>query len=137
MIRRPPRSTRTDTLFPYTTLFRSVDRDRSAGFMHLNRDVGAVDDGCQTFHAIGIGPRTVPAEDEVVIDEWLASLIHPADDGIAPMTEGRHAALGQDLSECTIDDLENSNLDRRATTTGGRKNRVKEAALAEIGREHV
>src|SRR3546814_3379079 len=28
MIRRPPRSTRTDTLFPYTTLFRSVgDQD--------------------------------------------------------------------------------------------------------------
>src|SRR3546814_1406086 len=31
MIRRPPRSTRTDTLFPYTTLFRSdeggLDRD--------------------------------------------------------------------------------------------------------------
>src|SRR3546814_11933734 len=25
MIRRPPRSTRTDTLFPYTTLFRSDD----------------------------------------------------------------------------------------------------------------
>src|SRR3546814_3902486 len=29
MIRRPPRSTRTDTLFPYTTLFRSLHlRDR-------------------------------------------------------------------------------------------------------------
>src|SRR3546814_15980050 len=26
MIRRPPRSTRTDTLFPYTTLFRSQDQ---------------------------------------------------------------------------------------------------------------
>src|SRR3546814_5348906 len=26
MIRRPPRSTRTDTLFPYTTLFRSGDQ---------------------------------------------------------------------------------------------------------------
>src|SRR3546814_17819787 len=26
MIRRPPRSTRTDTLFPYTTLFRAVRR---------------------------------------------------------------------------------------------------------------
>src|SRR3546814_14790320 len=26
MIRRPPRSTRTDTLFPYTTLFRSFPR---------------------------------------------------------------------------------------------------------------
>src|SRR3546814_7524643 len=36
MIRRPPRSTRTDTLFPYTTLFRSlveldVDRLIAAG----------------------------------------------------------------------------------------------------------
>src|SRR3546814_11038940 len=29
MIRRPPRSTRTDTLFPYTTLFRSGDRIES------------------------------------------------------------------------------------------------------------
>src|SRR3546814_876331 len=31
MIRRPPRSTRTDTLFPYTTLFRSIDRAGWAG----------------------------------------------------------------------------------------------------------
>src|SRR3546814_2827903 len=30
MIRRPPRSTRTDTLFPYTTLFRSYRADRPA-----------------------------------------------------------------------------------------------------------
>src|SRR3546814_7319687 len=30
MIRRPPRSTRTDTLFPYTTLFRSLPLKRSA-----------------------------------------------------------------------------------------------------------
>src|SRR3546814_6801809 len=35
MIRRPPRSTRTDTLFPYTTLFRSL-ADRFA----VERDVG-------------------------------------------------------------------------------------------------
>src|SRR3546814_4560053 len=49
MIRRPPRSTRTDTLFPYTTLFRSVAkegsfdskgiRDRPLGF-HLLQQVG-------------------------------------------------------------------------------------------------
>src|SRR3546814_19137749 len=32
MIRRPPRSTRTDTLFPYTTLFRSRDYLRSDVF---------------------------------------------------------------------------------------------------------
>src|SRR3546814_5039993 len=30
MIRRPPRSTRTDTLFPYTTLFRSGKRTAGA-----------------------------------------------------------------------------------------------------------
>src|SRR3546814_2484392 len=32
MIRPPPRSTRTDTLFPYTTLFRSVHIAGQAGF---------------------------------------------------------------------------------------------------------
>src|SRR3546814_10522518 len=32
MIRRPPRSTRTDTLFPYTTLFRSLGQFRRAVF---------------------------------------------------------------------------------------------------------
>src|SRR3546814_11439068 len=31
MIRRPPRSTRTDTLFPYTTLFRSVRGVKAIG----------------------------------------------------------------------------------------------------------
>src|SRR3546814_4741807 len=31
MIRRPPRSTRTDTLFPYTTLFRSPERSDRFG----------------------------------------------------------------------------------------------------------
>src|SRR3546814_11526624 len=35
MIRRPPRSTRTDTLFPYTTLFRS--RDAAAAVQALWR----------------------------------------------------------------------------------------------------
>src|SRR3546814_18418259 len=29
MLRRPPRSTRTDTLFPYTTLFRSPEQPRT------------------------------------------------------------------------------------------------------------
>src|SRR3546814_8591246 len=50
MIRRPPRSTRTDTLFPYTTLFRShrpAEDDRSsdhaaAGQLVHRHEVGAV-----------------------------------------------------------------------------------------------
>src|SRR3546814_15111921 len=40
MIRRPPRSTRTDTLFPYTTLFRARGRrDRDAALLLLGHPV--------------------------------------------------------------------------------------------------
>src|SRR3546814_18652182 len=39
MIRRPPRSTRTDTLFPYTTLFRSIR-------VFLGRHIPFRDYGC-------------------------------------------------------------------------------------------
>src|SRR3546814_6672461 len=38
MIRRPPRSTRTDTLFPYTTLFRSVRAILRAGAIYVPLD---------------------------------------------------------------------------------------------------
>src|SRR3546814_16809296 len=48
MIRRPPRSTRTDTLFPYTTLFRS----RKCG-IHLHP------------HPVGLGFDVEAGEDEL------------------------------------------------------------------------
>src|SRR3546814_1806419 len=48
MIRRPPRSTRTDTLFPYTTLFRSS----GGGMRALHRRRGDADRG---------GPSAYPA----------------------------------------------------------------------------
>src|SRR3546814_9401465 len=38
MIRRPPRSTRTDTLFPYTTLFRSAREPLEAAALVTPRD---------------------------------------------------------------------------------------------------
>src|SRR3546814_10977442 len=38
MIRRPPKSTRTDTLFPYTTLFRSPVRQRARYFRQAHRE---------------------------------------------------------------------------------------------------
>src|SRR3546814_4441367 len=42
MIRRPPRSTRTDTLFPYTTLFRSLPRpDSRRSFRHQGHSASA------------------------------------------------------------------------------------------------
>src|SRR3546814_13071998 len=42
MLRRPPRSTRTDTLFPYTTLFRSLLSDRHEVRALLARSVPRV-----------------------------------------------------------------------------------------------
>src|SRR3546814_17757306 len=52
MIRRPPRSTRTDTLFPYTTLFRSESvalvPEREDDEIHSDFD-GYGDDPAKTF----------------------------------------------------------------------------------------
>src|SRR3546814_11483430 len=46
MIRRPPRSTRTDTLFPYTTLFRARNLHPPRRG-HLDREIGVgADRGC-------------------------------------------------------------------------------------------
>src|SRR3546814_1738243 len=48
MIRRPPRSTRTDTLFPYTTLFRSGERPAGVSNLHQSagRDRKLLGSGC-------------------------------------------------------------------------------------------
>src|SRR3546814_1088695 len=50
MIRRPPRSTRTDTLFPYTTLFRSLSNQYKVGTRESSRptdtDIRYVDLEC-------------------------------------------------------------------------------------------
>src|SRR3546814_1832652 len=44
MIRRPPRSTRTDTLFPYTTLFRSSLAQQVPSDDHPHHLIGAFED---------------------------------------------------------------------------------------------
>src|SRR3546814_3435378 len=52
MIRRPPRSTRTDTLFPYTTLFRSAGGKAVASVDDITSMSGAqaiVDAGVNAF----------------------------------------------------------------------------------------
>src|SRR3546814_19244335 len=51
MIRRPPRSTRTDTLFPYTTLFRSYPADVRALREIADRHGIALIEDCA--HALG------------------------------------------------------------------------------------
>src|SRR3546814_6018499 len=41
MVRRPPRSTRTDTLFPYTTLFRSIPLAAAVSFTACGKPCSA------------------------------------------------------------------------------------------------
>src|SRR3546814_6034041 len=57
MIRRPPRSTRTDTLFPYTTLFRSIAQRRFLERVRKNGGVHKIfgEDGITRYFFINSG----------------------------------------------------------------------------------
>src|SRR3546814_13106102 len=90
MIRRPPRSTRTDTLFPYTTLFRSISA--GAGSASAGSDSGGAetkDSGRKpprppiaAVSAIGANPFSARRSDIVVgsaRDHDLARRRHLAD----------------------------------------------------------
>src|SRR3546814_1182102 len=63
MIRRPPRSTRTDTLFPYTTLFRS-DHDIELARLRVGQQLlngGAQDHARPRDGGVGIAVRDHPS----------------------------------------------------------------------------
>src|SRR3546814_19971192 len=71
MIRRPPRSTRTDTLFPYTTLFRSqggVGRDDATV---AARTIGKIwrDQQGALAADLHVGDTLVPAPDHLAVAE--------------------------------------------------------------------
>src|SRR3546814_10230090 len=72
MIRRPPRSTRTDTLLPYTTLFRSADKcsAQHAGILSVHKT--AVTDG----------------------KDWIGLLVQPPP--VIDLAEQRRGLDGQD-----------------------------------------
>src|SRR3546814_1247700 len=61
MIRRPPRSTRTDTLFPYTTLFRSRRGDDG-----VDVEMRLADGGFEVPHRRAVGHDDVDVDAEAV-----------------------------------------------------------------------
>src|SRR3546814_7537883 len=106
MIRRPPRSTRTDTLFPYTTLFRSGFRLSSVGAVGakyanppiFGADVDEAAEAVGGHIAVAIFGAVEPGHHlfgkfvaEAVAH--LGSVSHPA--GRDPVGEGRFDCLGQ------------------------------------------
>src|SRR3546814_3497171 len=75
MTRLPPRSTRTDTLFPYTTLFRSSPRQRLPGAGHVVArrlsDRGSGRDGPLVGEALG---------EQQVLEDPASGTVAPAAD---------------------------------------------------------
>src|SRR3546814_1939215 len=71
MIRRPPRSTRTDTLFPYTTLFRSGRVEAQRQFFRIGLELGE-----QEGVATDIG-RNIDRVDQLacVVDEGVDAFV--------------------------------------------------------------
>src|SRR3546814_18533538 len=100
MIRRPPRSTRTDTLFPYTTLFRSCHdffiRNRSVdAYARVSRVLPALDISqvycCSNTH--GRNPAAYPAR-RTAADLPADRRADPSPGGRRPAGGGRTPALG-------------------------------------------
>src|SRR3546814_1370205 len=83
MIRRPPRSTRTDTLFPYTTLFRSPDEagvrvTRPLVVAHRGASGYAPENTLAAFRAaIALGSDMIELDVHPTADRRLA-VIHDA-----------------------------------------------------------
>src|SRR3546814_9282634 len=86
MIRRPPRSTRTDTLVPYTALFRSIDR-----LQHQARGIGG--------RAGGIGRLGDVVDRPVILVVALANAREHLDDIVEIQAVEQVDALVVDRSE--------------------------------------
>src|SRR3546814_3131293 len=71
MIRRPPRSTRTDTLFPYTTLFRSL---RQAAVEHGDLLMAEIAEGPPDARRAEDAALVVDHEAQAVAEAELAHL---------------------------------------------------------------
>src|SRR3546814_13079040 len=90
MIRRPPRSTRTDTLFPYTTLFRSVCSGAIGAVhgLHRNRSArSATRSPAGARPEVGAARGAAPDEEA---RERVRAIARGAPDGVRTARHLRH-----------------------------------------------
>src|SRR3546814_11788693 len=93
MIRRPPRSTRTDTLFPYTTLFRSVEVEGGLStalgtvFLVRRRDAGATVTVLEGRVAVAYDGDAGSAQEAVLTPDQAVT--YAAERGLGPRSEER------------------------------------------------
>src|SRR3546814_9851065 len=113
MIRRPPRSTRTDTLFPYTTLFRSIkaraaDAEGDARRAALGYAAALDAAPANELVAIRTYRAAMEAGDTALVDRALGVLERS---GVAPQDSalwrlaGAVAAQDDEAATRAIDDL--------------------------------
>src|SRR3546814_8137845 len=123
MIRRPPRSTRTDTLFPYTTLFRSqalaARHETATSRLKVRRNLydGRVDDAFARF-------------------EQVEKRLDAAEGEVEAFDLGRGKSLAQEISELATE----SAIEDELAALKARVAKAKDAgkpADREIGRAHV
>src|SRR3546814_16603321 len=72
MIRRPPRSTRTDPLFPYTTLFRSIATALRAAMRYANEH------GVTSVQDMSVSPDVLRAYRQLLADGELTVRVYGA-----------------------------------------------------------
>src|SRR3546814_19180072 len=91
MIRRPPRSTLTDTLFPYTTLFRSLHQSQLYKLTSPRRLADVLGLGEAELRAMAIGPDRY-RQFEI---EKKGGGTRPVEDPVAPLkrVQGRIAKM--------------------------------------------
>src|SRR3546814_16353807 len=94
MIRRPPRSTRTDTLLPYATLFRSSDGDAVEALQEIDMEEGAAE--------LAVGDALEP--------DVLLALRHLADAVVLDPAQGLAGDLARRVLLARLDEA-----DRKST----------------------
>src|SRR3546814_808312 len=107
MLRQPPRSTRTDTLFPYTTLFRSPTHFHlSAGIKH--QEAFAIGVGLYLPHLAQVHDRRAVNPLEVPRIEALLKILHrlPQDQTVVGCVDAHVIASRIDPLDCIHVDAE-------------------------------
>src|SRR3546814_15029550 len=98
MIRRPPRSTRTDTLFPYTTLFRSLKGREPSHNVRFRPEAGPpsseICSASQIAHALQFRPEALFVE--CVLLEFAAALYPEQETLGGPMVRSEERRLGKE-----------------------------------------
>src|SRR3546814_14999238 len=85
MIRLPPRSTRTDTLFPYTTLFRSAERLLCRRRLRLSgRILGKRRDAGLDRHRVARSRGVAAGDEEISLTPLCVGAILPSPPSIKP-----------------------------------------------------